>query len=61
MRPERPAPVDHVHAARLGIDHQPLEHAVPGKRHQVARLNHAKTLTSAVIDGRDYLRARAET
>jgi hypothetical protein len=26
-----------------------------------SRLNHAKTLTSAVIDGRDYLRARAET
>ena len=26
-----------------------------------SRLNHARTLTSAVIDGRDYLRARAET
>lgn len=26
-----------------------------------SRLNHAKTLTSAVVDGRDFLRARAET
>jgi hypothetical protein len=26
-----------------------------------SRLNHARTLTSAVIDGRDFLRARAET
>lgn len=26
-----------------------------------SRLNHSATLTSAVIDGRDYLRARAET
>lgn len=26
-----------------------------------SRLNHAKTLTSAVIDGRDFLRARADT
>ena len=37
MGPERPPAIDHGNTPLLGLDDQPLEHAVAGERHEIAR------------------------